>query len=228
MTHPCKRLVEAAHHLENAGMTVPQLSSLHHFSLSGAQVRFSEIYRYFGTNKRLRGNNLAFLERLEFVATKRLQTRLEFQELAEQALSKWPLQAQHSLRQKAVVPSPRLPEAIDRAENFLEGAAESITVNSYERDIAARHKCIQHYGSSCVVCGFNFANVFGPFASGHIHVHHLVPLHAIGKTYVVDPIQDLRPVCPNCHAAIHLGGKTRSIEKMRELLSASASKGRIE
>ena len=30
-----------------------------------------------------------------------------------------------------------------------------------------------------------------------IQVHHLVPLSAIGKKYRVDPIRDLRPVCPN-------------------------------
>jgi len=35
-------------------------------------------------------------------------------------------------------------------------------------------------------------------------VHHLVPISKIGKKYRVDPIKDLRPVCPNCHAVIHL------------------------
>jgi 5-methylcytosine-specific restriction protein A len=25
------------------------------------------------------------------------------------------------------------------------------------------------------------------------------------RPYVVDPINDLRPVCPNCHAMLHFG-----------------------
>lgn len=36
--------------------------------------------------------------------------------------------------------------------------------------------------------------------------------------YEADPAEDLRPVCPNCHAVIHLGGKDRNIEKVRAML----------
>jgi predicted HNH restriction endonuclease len=43
-------------------------------------------------------------------------------------------------------------------------------------------------------------------------------LSEIGAEYQVDPVVDLRPVCQNCHAVIHLGGQTRSIEEVRQLL----------
>ncbi len=36
---------------------------------------------------------------------------------------------------------------------------------------------------------------------GFIHVHHLKPLSEVGYEYRVDPIRDLRPVCPNCPTA---------------------------
>lgn len=36
-----------------------------------------------------------------------------------------------------------------------------------------------------------------------MHVHHLVPLSDIEKPYRVNPVDDLRPVCPNCHAMVH-------------------------
>jgi hypothetical protein len=42
------------------------------------------------------------------------------------------------------------------------------------------------------------------FASLVIHVHHLRPQSSIGKRYRVNPIADLRPVCPNCHMVLHL------------------------
>ena len=55
----------------------------------------------------------------------------------------------------------------------------------------------------------SFEKTYGLEFKDIIEVHHVVPLHQIGESYVVDPINDLIPVCPNCHAAIHSksGGK---------------------
>ena len=39
--------------------------------------------------------------------------------------------------------------------------------------------------------------------SGKIEVHHRKPLYEIKEDYVVDPVKDLVPVCPNCHMVIH-------------------------
>jgi len=69
-----------------------------------------------------------------------------------------------------------------------------------------------------VVCGFNFGAVYGPLAEGFIQVHHVKPLSDIGAEYEVDPVADLRPVCPNCHADIQLGGECRGIKEVRQLL----------
>ncbi|HEV2130080.1 MAG TPA: HNH endonuclease [Longimicrobiaceae bacterium] len=60
-----------------------------------------------------------------------------------------------------------------------------------------------HYSCRCAVCGLDLAERYGEAARGLIHVHHLVPIAEIGSDYSVDPIADLRPVCPNCHAVIH-------------------------
>jgi len=111
-----------------------------------------------------------------------------------------------------------LPGELAAGEPFVEGAARQVLVNRYERDPSARRECIAHYGPACVVCGFSFATLYGPLAEGFIHVHHLKPLAEIGAEYVVDPVVYLRPVCPNCHAVIHLGGVTRSVDEVRQLL----------
>jgi 5-methylcytosine-specific restriction protein A len=110
------------------------------------------------------------------------------------------------------------PEEIPASVHF-EGAARKIRVNAYERNPLARKLCLEVYGCSCVVCGFNFEKTFGQFAAGYIHVHHLVPLSKIEQSYEIAPVRDLRPVCPNCHAAIHMGGIVRSIEEIKELLN---------
>lgn len=117
-----------------------------------------------------------------------------------------------------IVSSFRLSEEIFDDQKLAEGSVCQVTINSYERNPEARRRCIEYYGTSCCVCGFDFEERFGSVAQGFIHVHHLKPLSEIQKEYEVNPIADLRPVCPNCHAMIHLGGKTRSIEEVKSWL----------
>lgn len=113
-----------------------------------------------------------------------------------------------------------LPEEISAPALFFEGASRTVTVNAYERDPRARRACIEHYGATCVVCNFNFAATFGSLGEGFIHVHHVVPLSKIGKEYVIQPVRDLRPVCPNCHAMLHHGEKVLSIEDLMAIVDA--------
>ena len=94
-------------------------------------------------------------------------------------------------------------DEIATPERYFEGALRHIAVNAYERDPRARKACIEHYGCNCSVCGFSFRERFGRIGDGFIHVHHLKPLADIGRDYEVDPIADLFPVCPNCHAMLH-------------------------
>jgi 5-methylcytosine-specific restriction enzyme A len=128
------------------------------------------------------------------------------------------------LSQQTAIPQVApLPDELDSSSPIIEGAKYQVMVNAYERNPVARNQCIAHYGPTCLVCGFSFGAVYGALAEGFIHVHHVKPLSEIGKKYIVDPVADLRPVCPNCHAIIHLGGGCRSIEKVRRLLSLSAA-----
>jgi 5-methylcytosine-specific restriction protein A len=87
----------------------------------------------------------------------------------------------------------------------IEGAVTTVLVNRYERSATARRKCIEHYGAICAVCSLDFKSTYGQIGEGFIHVHHIVPISSIGETYVLDPITDLVPVCPNCHAMLHRG-----------------------
>ncbi|MCC6804116.1 MAG: HNH endonuclease, partial [Anaerolineae bacterium] len=93
-----------------------------------------------------------------------------------------------------------------------------VTVNRYERDPKAREACIQHYGTSCCVCGFDFGVFYGEIGKTFIHVHHLNPISTQDGTHQVDPIRDLRPVCPNCHAMLHRETPPLTIEHLRELI----------
>ena len=110
------------------------------------------------------------------------------------------------------------PDEIDEVTPLREGAQYQVTVNAYERDPRARRQCVAHYGTSCVICGFSFGAVYGEIAKDFIHVHHVRPLAEVGAEYSVDPVADLRPVCPNCHAVIHLHKPALSIQEVAALL----------
>ncbi|RYZ91754.1 MAG: HNH endonuclease [Proteobacteria bacterium] len=95
------------------------------------------------------------------------------------------------------------PEEIPTSATHLEGRVRQVLVNAYERNSAARAACLAHYGYTCSVCSFDFGKVYGPTGKDFIHVHHLKEISSIAEEYEVDPIHDLRPVCPNCHAMLH-------------------------
>lgn len=92
---------------------------------------------------------------------------------------------------------------IPEPTEFHEGTAEYVTLSKYERNQKARAACIAARGTACAVCGIDFGKVYGPEFAGKIEVHHIVPISEIGEDYVVNPVEDLIPVCPNCHTALH-------------------------
>lgn len=108
-------------------------------------------------------------------------------------------------------------DEIPNPETVFEGAKREIVVNRYERNREAREKCIAAHGCKCVVCGMDFEKVYGPIGRGYIHVHHIVPLSSIGKEYELDPINDLIPVCPNCHAMLHRKDPPYDVDDLKEL-----------
>ena len=109
------------------------------------------------------------------------------------------------------------PEEVDD-EFYFEGGLSVVKVNRYERNTDVRKKCIKHYGISCQVCRLAFYEKYGAIGEEFIHVHHIVPIASISHQYIVDPIRDLRPVCPNCHAMLHKRQPPFTIEELRDIV----------
>lgn len=114
--------------------------------------------------------------------------------------------------------NPFVPITNEPRKIFKEGIARQVIQNRYERNPHARKACIKHYGCTCVVCEFNFEKHYGQIGKDFIHVHHLELISGVGKEYEIDPIKDLRPVCPNCHAMLHTNAPPMSIEDLKTLL----------
>ena len=99
---------------------------------------------------------------------------------------------------------------------YREGTVKQITSNKYERNPHARKICIEKFGLKCSVCGFDFEEIYGELGKEFIHVHHLKPIASIGTEYTLNPISDLRPVCPNCHSMIHRTENILTIDELKK------------
>ncbi|MCK9166490.1 MAG: HNH endonuclease [Acholeplasmatales bacterium] len=113
---------------------------------------------------------------------------------------------------------------IEQVNEYLEGEEQTILVTKYERNQEARRKCLEHLGTSCRVCGFNFFEEYGEIGRDFIHVHHIIPISQIKKNYVIDPFKELVPVCPNCHAMLHRRNKDGNYPSVEELKALKINK----
>lgn len=111
-------------------------------------------------------------------------------------------------------------DALEPAETkgLPEGAITRVPVNKYERNPVNRSACIAIHGCYCHICNLKFEDKYGDIGEGFIHVHHITPVSKLGKDYLIDPSQDLIPVCPNCHAMLHRCNPPMDIEQLKKLI----------
>ncbi|MGA0544957.1 HNH endonuclease [Brevundimonas sp. VNH65] len=107
------------------------------------------------------------------------------------------------------------------AEGLPEGAKTRIEVNRYERDRRNRAAALAIHGYACKACDLQLDILYGDAATGLIEVHHLTPVSELGPGYIINPRDDLAPLCPNCHSVAHRRAPPYSIEELRAMLSRS-------
>lgn len=108
---------------------------------------------------------------------------------------------------------------------YTEGELHEVLCNKYERNTEARKACVLLNGCSCAVCGMDFESIYGVIGRGFIHVHHIVPISSIGKTYHVNPAIDLVPVCPNCHNMLHRKEPPYTVEELQKIIGSKKMVG---
>jgi predicted restriction endonuclease len=110
-------------------------------------------------------------------------------------------------------------ELFEEQVTYREGAVQEYYGKRYERNPESRKKAIEIHGLNCVICGFNFEEVYGERGKDFIEVHHVKPLSAIKEKVEINPETDLVPVCSNCHRMIHRRkDNVYSIEQMRAII----------
>lgn len=96
-------------------------------------------------------------------------------------------------------------KAAEKSEDFvlIDGTKKFGRSSWFERNPRLRAECIQHFGYICKICNFDFKKTYGELGLNFCHIHHIQPLSELQQPSEVNPITDLIPVCPNCHAMLH-------------------------
>mgnify|MGYP003298575008 CR=1 FL=1 len=107
----------------------------------------------------------------------------------------------------------------DVVEEYKEGSLLDCHGSKYERNRKARQECLNYFGYSCRVCGFDFEKTYGEIGRNFIEVHHYREISSHqGIEHKVDPQKDLIPVCSNCHSMLHRTKPALSIEALQSLI----------
>jgi 5-methylcytosine-specific restriction protein A len=126
-------------------------------------------------------------------------------------------------KRRPVPPSEVHPETLRADAQYREGTSIEVKVNAYERSATARAACIARHGCRCAVCDLKFESRYGPIGKDFIHVHHKKPLAGMRAEYQVDPVKDLMPVCPNCHAMLHTSDPPLSVDELKQHMAEAVA-----
>ena len=123
-----------------------------------------------------------------------------------------------------------VPQIIESMMNLVEVAKEEVStemseakeiVPNQEKTLAEiKAECISYYGAICDICGFDYGYTYGDAYEMDIEVHNLKGI--VGEEVLPDthPIEDLIPICHNCHHMLHSHPTELTVDKMRKMVKA--------
>ena len=103
----------------------------------------------------------------------------------------------------------------------VEGERISIELSHAERSPANRRACLAIHGYACKGCGDRLKLRYGDIAERLIEVHHINPLSTMNAPKPVDPLTELVPLCPNCHAVVHRKVPPLTLHELQALVNAA-------
>ncbi|MCU0476862.1 MAG: HNH endonuclease [Anaerolineae bacterium] len=226
MTELCRRVLEEVYYAPNQSLSateVAQRLGLPNYQIPSQQIsrlgmKISRVYgkrelpEYLNEKSQPTGWQVLFTGE-----QKRFYMWIMRPELAEA------LEAVYQFGQSDIVEEKLLAGEAIEEPRYLEGGLVRVRINRYERNPKARRACLDYYGYRCAVCGMSLEEMYGEAGQDIIHVHHLQPISERQAEYEIDPIRDLRPVCPNCHAIIHSNTPHYSIKAVQEMLRRHSS-----
>lgn len=109
---------------------------------------------------------------------------------------------------------------VEVLSSATEGKKVKIYTTKYERNAYNRKRAIKIHGTKCMVCGFDFEEMYGDLGKDFIEVHHIKPLYSLAEEVEVNPATDLVCVCSNCHKMIHRNRNAIiSIDELKKIIN---------
>ncbi|MBI34186.1 MAG: hypothetical protein CMP67_02355 [Flavobacteriales bacterium] len=102
----------------------------------------------------------------------------------------------------------------------VEGGEHNVNQTKYERSRKNRALCLSYHGFDCKACGLNMEEKYGELGKEFIHVHHAKPISSTGEIKI-NPINDLIPLCPNCHSIVHRVNPPIEVSELKNILNDS-------
>ena len=99
-------------------------------------------------------------------------------------------------------------------ECWDEGRRDDLTLSKAERCLAIRAAALKHYGCRCHACDYV------PPHQSIIDIHHLHPIAEGERQTTLD---DVIPLCANCHRLVHTRKPPIPIDELRRSLAAKKS-----
>jgi hypothetical protein len=98
-----------------------------------------------------------------------------------------------------------------------EGHKRKRLVASVARSIALRRLALKRHGATCRACDLKFLKKYDGLKTDCIELHHVSPL---SRGLRISTIDDLVPLCPNCHRVAHSTKPPLSISAIRQMLKS--------
>ena len=77
---------------------------------------------------------------------------------------------------------------------------------------------------ACVVCGFNFEKAYGNLGRKFIEAHHTKPVSEMVPGEVTR-LEDLVPLCSNCHRMVHRMSPAMSVDHLKDICIGALARG---
>ena len=109
----------------------------------------------------------------------------------------------------------------------LEGEVTQTVQKKIKRSKSLRDAAIEHYSENgrikCKACFFEFKKVYGDIGKNYIEIHHIKAICTYGKNLELQldsAIQNVIPLCANCHRVVHLYRPALKVEKIKKALKS--------
>ncbi len=112
-----------------------------------------------------------------------------------------------------------------------EGELRTRTVEYRTRSRELRSAAIEKYAINgriaCAACDFEYGLAYPNIGEGYIQIHHLKPVSFMrGETInLSDALNNVCPLCANCHQMVHTSTPPLAITKLKSILRVSYSYG---